>query len=629
MKSYRILFLMMIWCSIVSAQTVNLLNRPHLFVSKQKQLREKGYNTLKQDINLIIGGDDPNERVTLTGYHYLHGDLIIVNNGVLNLDHADFYINGDVILMGNGALNVIGGDFTIVQDYIYEHQAICLENSKFILQNVSFQSSGQSWSIGLTDSSSYEMHSSEISRGFITVALLAESRARITDTGNAGEFLCFGDNSIDFKDCDLLLQWLVLPDSADVDVSLPDDSLVNYTFSDSLPNVNHIPYCVKMKNCSNVMWGLISENGSKAVFRDTGFRTIGLMFKQSDSVSVSNITNSSAHVNDVVNISDRTLHLIDCTVQTWSFYASGEVRLGVDNCVFGECLSQDSSSVTISNSVCDGTGGYLGAFNKSFTLVVGSLIRSQVISRENAVLVGAESAFLGSHIKADEASVMYLANTQNVVEPQALQAAIIFQAELFYQEGFVNAQVPLIGTAQILSGPDQTIKLEKYTVRYSESLNEPVWKETDGPHQSAVFDDTLCIWNTQGLDNGEYLLHLTLYHNFADSISMISYAGLSEPTRVDDSSGGSLAANRFNLEQNYPNPFNPVTRIRFSIAEPDFVILNVFNINGEHVAELVNRELQPGVHTVKFNGANMPNGIYFYKLQAGQKIHCKKMLLAK
>jgi hypothetical protein len=86
----------------------------------------------------------------------------------------------------------------------------------------------------------------------------------------------------------------------------------------------------------------------------------------------------------------------------------------------------------------------------------------------------------------------------------------------------------------------------------------------------------------------------------------------------------------FALNQNYPNPFNPTTLINYSIAKQSLVSLRVFDILGREVAALVNNELrQQGDYEVTFNGENLPSGIYYYKLTAGDYTDVRKMILMK
>jgi hypothetical protein len=85
----------------------------------------------------------------------------------------------------------------------------------------------------------------------------------------------------------------------------------------------------------------------------------------------------------------------------------------------------------------------------------------------------------------------------------------------------------------------------------------------------------------------------------------------------------------FFLGQNYPNPFNPTTKIRFMIRSPGKVVLKVYNILGQMVRVLTNDVLDAGIHEVELSGANMPSGVYFYRLQSGLFTQTRKMILAR
>ncbi|MFZ1518237.1 MAG: metallophosphoesterase [Ignavibacteriaceae bacterium] len=89
----------------------------------------------------------------------------------------------------------------------------------------------------------------------------------------------------------------------------------------------------------------------------------------------------------------------------------------------------------------------------------------------------------------------------------------------------------------------------------------------------------------------------------------------------------------FNLIQNYPNPFNPSTRIKFSIPVAGKVWLKVYDIFGREVTTLVNDFKSAGRYDIRFdassNGFMLSSGVYFYRLQSGDFIKTKKMILLK
>jgi hypothetical protein len=83
----------------------------------------------------------------------------------------------------------------------------------------------------------------------------------------------------------------------------------------------------------------------------------------------------------------------------------------------------------------------------------------------------------------------------------------------------------------------------------------------------------------------------------------------------------------FRLCQNYPNPFNPSTVISYHVASVGKVSLKVFDLLGREVSTLINEVKSAGTYTTTFNAANMPSGVYFYRLQAGSYIETKKLIL--
>ena len=85
----------------------------------------------------------------------------------------------------------------------------------------------------------------------------------------------------------------------------------------------------------------------------------------------------------------------------------------------------------------------------------------------------------------------------------------------------------------------------------------------------------------------------------------------------------------FKLEQNYPNPFNPSTKINYSIKEAGKVKLIIYNLIGETVSVLVDRNQEAGYYTVDFDATGLESGVYFYKLESGSFNSVKKMLLVK
>ena len=85
----------------------------------------------------------------------------------------------------------------------------------------------------------------------------------------------------------------------------------------------------------------------------------------------------------------------------------------------------------------------------------------------------------------------------------------------------------------------------------------------------------------------------------------------------------------FILYQNYPNPFNPSTTIRYGLPRRSPVRLTVFNSLGQAVATFSQEEQGPGFHEVRFDASHLASGVYLYRLQAGNLMQTRKLLLQK
>ncbi|RLD09332.1 peptidase S8, partial [candidate division KSB1 bacterium] len=77
------------------------------------------------------------------------------------------------------------------------------------------------------------------------------------------------------------------------------------------------------------------------------------------------------------------------------------------------------------------------------------------------------------------------------------------------------------------------------------------------------------------------------------------------------------------------NPFNPQTTIRYQLAEESKVIIDIFNVNGRHVATLFNARQKAGYHQIHFNASALPSGIYYYRLKTLRHNAFGKMILVK
>ena len=85
----------------------------------------------------------------------------------------------------------------------------------------------------------------------------------------------------------------------------------------------------------------------------------------------------------------------------------------------------------------------------------------------------------------------------------------------------------------------------------------------------------------------------------------------------------------YSIDQNYPNPFNPSTKIKFALPKTAQTNIIIYDLLGRKIRTLLNNELEAGYYEISFDANNLPGGIYFYRIQSGDFIQTKKMILMK
>jgi hypothetical protein len=125
----------------------------------------------------------------------------------------------------------------------------------------------------------------------------------------------------------------------------------------------------------------------------------------------------------------------------------------------------------------------------------------------------------------------------------------------------------------------------------------------------------MMTWSDNRQDGGGvYAQNVNFDGTLGTSVGIINYTGI---------------ADKYTLSQNYPNPFNPETIIKFQIKDLADSKLIIYDVLGNEVGVLVNEKLGAGSYEVSFDGSNLANGVYFYKLSSGKFTETKKMLLIK
>ncbi|RPI62904.1 MAG: T9SS C-terminal target domain-containing protein [Ignavibacteriales bacterium] len=145
-------------------------------------------------------------------------------------------------------------------------------------------------------------------------------------------------------------------------------------------------------------------------------------------------------------------------------------------------------------------------------------------------------------------------------------------------------------------------------------------------NQTIVIDNNYNVINASQLISGQQVIVWAAVDASSNKTALQIQSKLSSPTSIEESP---VTVDMFVLEQNYPNPFNPSTTISFSIQTDQFVTLKVFNAIGEEMATLINKNLTGGTHNINFNADGLSSGFYIYRLESGNQVQVRKMMLLK
>lgn len=131
-----------------------------------------------------------------------------------------------------------------------------------------------------------------------------------------------------------------------------------------------------------------------------------------------------------------------------------------------------------------------------------------------------------------------------------------------------------------------------------------------------------------GILNLNYTYYWRIRNGAYGEFSLWSYSSFTTRTTSIENIGHNIPA-EYKLYNNYPNPFNPATKIKFDLPKNSFVKINIFDINGRLISELVNENLNAGSYETGFNGMNLSSGIYYCRIEAGDFVQTIKMMLVK
>jgi hypothetical protein len=358
------------------------------------------------------------------------------------------------------------------------------------------------------------------------------------------------------------------------------------------------------------MWGLMPVNGSDVTVSNSKLRSIGAWFQRGDTVNAFGLVDNSNYSNFTAPLTDRNLHLVNSSVQTWSLYVFDSSKVTISSSILGEVGCQGRSSVNSSQFFLDGSGGYFWATDTSFIVASNVNVTSHVRSERNGIFIFGYGTVSSGIASAIGNSIMIVVQSGLPQDPVPYDGGVAWFANIGQASpAFADSMVSVVGSAWIDQGPlGSFMDFGSYSLYY-QAQGAPSWTALVIDSLTEVRNNTLSIWNTHGLIAGNYLLKLVLKDDLGDSVEAVKMVTLL-PTIISVEE----ISKTNSLVKIFPDPVIDYSVFEFTLQRESGTTINTYDVFGKIVETILNEHLSPGVHRIEFDASKYAEGVYFYEL---------------
>ncbi|MDD3876419.1 MAG: T9SS type A sorting domain-containing protein [Bacteroidales bacterium] len=516
-------------------------------------------NASKSSDTLFIGLT-PGDSLYISGNYTHNGPIIVWGDGILVFENANALIYGDLIVWGENAKVIISNSIlNFPQAFLYQRSMLAAGNARIHIESSTLDYSGMSHNLVINDSAQVNW-TNVTNIGFTTCGMWSKAEMNINGTNQAGEYIMTYKTSAHFTNAHTILIWHHIPDSSVFNTSFPDGTnMTSYQFNSSLPGIQNIDYSYTILNSSDVMWGLMPEPGSTCEISNSEIRAIGIWLKNQPDFQVSGLVNNSFYSNFTAPLNGHNISLLNTHVRTWNLYMFENALGNVDNCIVGEIGCFENSSTEVSNSLIDGSGGYLFSETNSMVINGFSYLNCDFQSKDNSfafLVYGGQN--WGRAIAMDK-SIMFIIQSNISDLPELYNDAMVWYLKIESPSTlYTNSYNSISGSAWMNKASNfYPIDFGWYSLEYchADSAN---WHPICGPVFNEVYSDELCVWHTAGITPGAYMLRLNMCDNSTDSnkVEALKLFNLVLPSGTSE-----IIPNENNL-QIFPNPVNSTFTIK-------------------------------------------------------------------
>jgi hypothetical protein len=329
------------------------------------------------------------------------GDIRVGKGARMRMRSPRFVLHGN-LTCEDGTIEVTDGVMVVPQRFNHQRKFSILSSSRLHFKDALLATSFP-LAIDIKGGSSMVMDGVTAAGG-ITCSLQDNSWVTLRKTRRLGEFVIGPGSHLSAVDSSNMLLWLVLGPQMKGRLSLPHGKEVREWSAKPLLDV-------KLEACKAIQWGIISAPGAQGEIVSSRLRAVGVYFGGNTKVALHDIHNGQVPRPDAFNTGDRDLRFKDCKVVTWNFYANDSSYITLKDSTFGEAIAFGRSHITVRDSTCDGTGGYIRADNTATVHLVGCVINSRVVARDHAKII-LEKCQVTGDVHATDSSTIRLIQTK-------------------------------------------------------------------------------------------------------------------------------------------------------------------------------------------------------------------------
>ena len=455
------------------------------------------------------------------------GDIIIFGEGVLLVENAKLTLSGCLYQQDRGQAIFRNGAYLHVdQQYCSQYPQILRDSARFEATDATVYANTV-YRTFLHGSSEYIARRTHFPFWNFR-QLYDNSRLIMEDANMVGDLTINDSCQVSFVRCDTILPWFGVGEGDFVDIQFPDYEIVDhFKFDTSHPGIEGINYTVTFDTCRMVVCGIESWPGGTVTVRNSVCyatpRILG-----SDTVYFNNITNQTFYPFLSLPLADRSFQIVNSYVQLWCIYTYDDAVLYMDSCIWGESHAKDNSSIHATHSTAKGFPSSVTSTHNGFFSFTDGECLTFVSAWDRATTL-----LINAHVAPDQPGVaqatnlahghsnLLAVNSYFEYEPEALDTALVMVVAIdSISTAMVDTTITIFGSAWIDAGPFNLITFDGYKLYWAHE-GDSIWILIE-ESMNQVYNDSIATWNTSGMDEGEYVLRLTVWDSAGDSLTAYS-----------------------------------------------------------------------------------------------------------